>query len=92
MRSPYAGSQHVARSLCVEEGSFRFFLADQVFPVVEDDECVILVYELMFAESHFLNVTGHPYVDRCDVLVDESIVGDFVIDVTPEIVGRPDQS
>ena len=69
-----------------------FLLPDEVFTVVENDERIAGIHILVFPKAHFLNVTGHTYVYRSDILVDKSIVRDFIIDVAPEIMGSPGQT
>ena len=67
-------------------------MANQVFAVVEYDKCIAFVYKLVFGEAYFLNVAAYPDVYGCDILIDKGVVGYFVIDVSPEIVGGPGQS
>ena len=50
------------------------------------------MYILMLFETYFFDISRNPYIQWSDILVDECVIGYFIVDVAPEIVGGKPKS
>ena len=76
----------------IQQGSFRLFHLYLILTVVQYQQCISLMYILMFFEAYFLDVAGGTDVQRTYVLVNKGIVRNFIMNVFPKVIGHPYQS
>ena len=81
----------ISKRILPQDGGLGLFYVDGVFAVIQYQECVPLVYILVFAETYFPDVAGDPDVDWRHILVYEGIVGDVILHVFPEMPAGPCQ-
>lgn len=71
------------------QGSFRILYFDEIFPVVKNEKGVSGMYRLVLREADFLDITRSADIERSYILVYYGIIGDFVMNVFPEVIDCP---